>query len=55
MLALRDLKHCVYDKDGRGAEGMRRLKAVLGQMAGPRAGLQKLLGTGLSVEEIMQA
>ena len=53
MLALRDLKKCVLDKDGRGVEGIRRLKAVLQGMKGPPTQLTKLLGEGLDAEEIL--
>ena len=44
MFALRDLKKCVLDADGRGDEGTQRLKAVLQEMKGPPAKLTKLLG-----------
>ena len=55
MLALRDLKKCVLDGDGRGQEGVRRLKAVLKGMKGPQAELTKLLGEGLDAEEILRS
>ena len=55
MLALRDLKRCVLDKDGRGAEGIPRLKAVLQDMKGPPTELTKLLGEGLDAEEILRS
>jgi hypothetical protein len=41
---LRDLKTCVFDHDGRGDEGTRRLKVVLREMKGPASELTKLLG-----------
>ena len=37
VLALRDLKKCILDSDGRGDEGTRRLKAVPKEMKGPPA------------------
>jgi tetratricopeptide (TPR) repeat protein len=54
MLALRDLKVHVLDKDGRGEEGLRRLKVVLKEMKGAPAELTKLLGGGLDAEEILR-
>ena len=54
MLALRDLKKCVLDADGRGQEGTRRLKPVLQKMKGPPAELTKPLGEGLGAEEILR-
>ena len=55
MFALRDLKKCVLDGDGRGDEGVRRLKAVLREMKGPPAELTKLLGEGLDAEAILRS
>ena len=55
MFALRDLKKHVLDSDGRGEEGVRRLKAVLREMHGPPAELTKLLGEGLDAEEILRS
>ena len=55
MLALRDLKKHVLDGDGRGEEGIRRLKAVLSEMKGPPAELTKLLGEGLDAEAILRS
>ena len=55
MLALRDLKRHVLDGDGRGDEGVQRLKAVLKDMKGPPAELTKLLGDGLDAEEILRS
>ena len=55
MFALRDLKKHILDSDGRGEEGVRRLKAVLKEMKGPAAELTKLLGGGLDVEEILRS
>ena len=55
MFALRDLKKCVLDGDGRGEEGVRRLKAVLGEMKGPASELTKLLGGGLDAEGILRS
>ena len=46
MYALRDLKSCVLDGDGREQEGIRRLTAVLKEMRGPPDQLAKLLGVG---------
>merc|ERR1712167_382360 len=37
MRALSDFKLCVLDKDGRGAEGARRLKQAMQKMKGPPA------------------
>ena len=55
MQALGDLKLHVLDKDGRGGEGTRRLKAVLQRMKGPAAELTKLLGDGLDAEEVLRS
>ena len=55
MQALGDLKLHVLDKDRRGDEGTRRLKAVLQRMKGPAAELTKLLGEGLDAEEILRS
>jgi hypothetical protein len=55
MFALRDLKKCILDGDGRGEEGTQRLKAVLKEMKGPPAELTKLLGGGLDAEAIMRS
>ena len=55
MFALRDLKKHVLDGDGRGEEGIRRLKAVLREMKGPPSELTKLLGDGMDAEEIMRS
>ena len=55
MFALRDLKKCVLDGDGRGEEGVRRLKAVLREMKGPPAELTKLLGEGLDAEALLRS
>lgn len=55
MLALRDLKKCILDADGRGDEGMRRLKDVLKDMQSPPAELTKLLGGGLDAEAILRS
>ena len=55
MFALRDLKKHVLDGDGRGEEGIRRLKAVLKEMKGPPAELTKLLGEGLDAEAILRS
>eukprot|EP01046_Picozoa_sp_COSAG06_P029309 COSAG06_NODE_2708_length_6408_cov_2.142970_1_plen_1860_part_00 len=55
MFALRDLKKCILDGDGRGEEGTKRLKAVLVEMKGLPAELTKLLGGGLSAEEILRS
>ena len=42
--ALRDLKKCILDGDGRSEQGTQRLKAVLKDMKGPHTELTKLLG-----------
>ena len=55
MFALRDLKKHVLDGDGRGEEGIQRLKAVLSEMKGPPAELTKLLGEGLDAEAILRS
>ena len=55
MFARRDLKKHVLDADGRGEEGIRRLKAVLSEMKGPPAELTKLLGEGLDAEAILRS
>ena len=55
MFALRDLKKCILDADGRGDEGIKRLKAVMQKMKGPPAELTKLLGGGLDAEEILRS
>ena len=55
MFALRDLKACILDADGRGDEGTRRLKDVLKDMKGPPAELTKLLGGGLDAEAILRS
>ncbi len=55
MFALRDLKKHVLDGDGRGEEGIRRLKAVLREMKGPPAELTKLLGEGLDAEAMLRS
>ena len=54
MLALRDLKLHVLDPGGRGADGLRRLRAALQRMEGPAAELTMLLD-GLDAEEILRA
>ena len=53
MFAVRDLKKCVLDSNGRGDEGNRRLKAVLKEMKGPAAELTALLGGGLDADGIL--
>jgi hypothetical protein len=53
MFAVRDLKQCVLDGDGRGEDGVQRLKAVLKEMKGPAAELTKLLGGGLDAAEVL--
>ena len=40
------LKKCILDADGRGDEGIKRLKAVMQKMKGPPAELTKLLARG---------
>ena len=55
MLALRDLKKHILDADGRGDDGMQRLKVVLAEMKGPPAELTKLLGAGFDAEEILRS
>eukprot|EP01045_Picozoa_sp_COSAG04_P025502 COSAG04_NODE_3358_length_2895_cov_2.093348_1_plen_400_part_00 len=55
MFALRDLKKHVLDGDGRGEEGIRRLKAVLREMKGPPTELTKLLGEGLDAEAMLRS
>eukprot|EP01045_Picozoa_sp_COSAG04_P008953 COSAG04_NODE_507_length_13313_cov_2.729302_13_plen_87_part_00 len=55
MFALRDLKKHVLDADGRGDEGIRRLKAVLSEMKGPASELTKLLGEGLDADAIVRS
>eukprot|EP01043_Picozoa_sp_COSAG02_P013690 COSAG02_NODE_552_length_20429_cov_28.014068_12_plen_630_part_00 len=55
MFTLRDLKKHVLDNDGRGEEGIRRLKGVLKEMKGPPAELTKLLGGGLDAEAILRS
>ena len=55
MFALRDLKKCILDADGRGDEGTRRLKGVLQKMKGPPAELTTLLGGGLDAEAILRS
>ena len=54
MLALRDLKKCILDADGRGDEGTKRLKVALQEMKGPPAELTRLLG-GVDAEEILRS
>ena len=55
MFALRDLKKHILDADGRGEQGIQRLKVVLAEMKGPAAELTKLLGDGheLDAEAIL--
>ena len=55
MFALRDLKKCILDGDGRGDEGVGRLKAVMQNMKGPPSELTKLLGDGLNAEAILRS
>jgi hypothetical protein len=55
MLALRDLKKHILDRDGRKAEGVQRLKGSLKGMKGPAAELTKLLGEGLDAEAILRS
>jgi len=43
----------VLDGDGRGEDGVQRLKAVLKEMKGPAAELTKLLGGGLDAAEVL--
>ena len=52
LFALRDLKQCVLDADGRSDEGLTRRKAVLREMKGPPAELTKLLGGRLDADAI---
>ena len=54
MFALRDLKKCVLDGDGRGDEAVSRMKALLQDMQGPPSELTKLLG-GLDAEAILRS
>ena len=53
MFALRDLKTHILDADGRGQQGIQRLKVLLAEMKGPAAELTKLLGEGLAAEAIV--
>ena len=53
MFALRDLKKHVLDADGRGEQGIRRLKVLLAEIKGPAAELTKLLGEGLDAKAIL--
>ena len=55
MFALRDLKKHILDGDGRGEEGLRRLRVVLQEMKGPAAELTKLLGDELDAEAILRS
>ena len=53
MFALRDLKKHILDADGRGEQGIQRLKVLLAAMKGPAAELTKLLGEGLDAKAIL--
>ena len=53
MFALRDLKKCVLDDDGRGEDGARRLRSVLKEMKAPAEDLTRLLGDGLDAAVIL--
>ena len=50
MFALRDLKTHILDADGRGEQGIQRLKVLLAEMKGPAAELTKLLGEGRELD-----
>eukprot|EP01048_Picozoa_sp_COSAG05_P011210 COSAG05_NODE_1042_length_6066_cov_2.922742_2_plen_1109_part_00 len=50
MFALRDLKKHILDADGRGEQGIQRLKVLLAAMKGPAAELTKLLGEGRELD-----
>ena len=49
VLALRDLKVCVLDKDGRGTEGSARLKASIHQLLGAAPAADQLAGLAAAV------
>lgn len=55
MFALRDLKKCILDGDGRGEEGTKRLTEVLKEMKGPAAELTALLGGRLDAGSILRS